>query len=96
MEVKISVDNGVYILKTKHPIKGYEYRIANIFAVDNIYLDPEVRFQAFGDKAVYDNFDEAISIAIEENDTSPTEDGVCVIEDFKDQTWFELMNEEKK
>jgi hypothetical protein len=65
-------------------------------AVDNIYSDPQARFAAFGDKEVYDNFDSAITAAVVEDDKEPTEYGVCIIEDFKDNTWFELMNEEQK
>jgi hypothetical protein len=92
----ISSDDGIYVLKTKHPIDGFEYRICRLMAVDNIYNDPQARFAAFGDKEVYDNFDTAITVAVVEDDTAQTEYGVCIIEDFKDNTWFELMNEEQK
>ena len=43
----MSSDNGVYILKTKHPDKeGYEYRVAHAQAIDNLYYDLEAEDHA--------------------------------------------------
>jgi hypothetical protein len=50
----MSADNTVGILKTSNGIGGFEYRVAHIMAIDNLYYssDPDLPFS--GDERVND------------------------------------------
>lgn len=91
----MSADNGVYILFTDTE-KGPEYRIAYAQAIDNIYgkfNDELCRYEGdipsmvsvFGDSPVVYSLNEALDIAEEiAYDYEHLEDGICVINEFKD------------
>lgn len=95
----MSADNGIYIFLTETE-KGPEYRVSHAQAIDNIYGDwDDVRAKYKGDdNAILDTFsesevfytlNEALDKAEEiENDVGYTEDGICVISDFKDHNIF--------
>jgi hypothetical protein len=95
----MSADNGIYILLTETD-KGPEYRVAHATAIDNIYgkwdadkAKYEGNYQAlsdtFQDSEVFHTLNEALDKAEEiEQDVGYTEDGICVISDFKDHIIF--------
>ena len=95
----MSADNGIYIFLTETE-KGPEYRVSHAQAIANIYGDwDDVRAKYKGDdNAILDTFsesevfytlNEALDKAEEiENDVGYTEDGICVIRDFKDHNIF--------
>jgi len=90
----MSADNGIYVLLTESE-RGPEYRVAHTFAIDNIYgeWDSETGKYVGNIDAILDTFqqvpvfytiNEALDFAEElENEVGYTEDGVCVISDFK-------------
>ena len=95
----MSADNGIYIFLSDTE-KGPEYRVSHAQAIDNIYGEwdvdrakykgdiPAIR-EAFSDSEVFYTLNEALDKAEEiENDVGYTEDGICVISDFKDQNIF--------
>ena len=91
----MSADNGIYVLLTESE-KGPEYRVTYASAIDNIYGEWNVekaRYEGniqtiqetFGQVPVFYTLNEALDFAEElEYNTDPTEDGVCVINEFKD------------
>ena len=91
----MSADNGIYVLYTESE-KGPEYRVAHTTAIGNIYGawndetakyegDPNCIKGTFGESEVYYTLNEALDKAEEiENDVGYTEDGICVISDFKE------------
>ena len=95
----MSADNGIYILLTESA-KGPEYRVAYAFAIDNIYgkwnvesakyngnLDAIV--EIFNESEVFFSLNEALDYAEAiEHDVGYTEDGICVISDFKELDIF--------
>lgn len=88
----MSLDNGVYILKTSGP----EFRVAYSHAIDNIYGkfnddtlhwngDMDRMIDVFGQSEVFLSLEEALDKA--ENisyDYPYLEDGIWVITDFQD------------
>lgn len=95
----MSADNGIYVLLTETE-KGPEYRVSHAQSIDNIYGEWDVdRAKYKGDNlAIFDTFcqsevfytlNEALDKAEEiEHDVGYTEDGICVISDFKDHNIF--------
>lgn len=91
----MSADNGVYVLFTD-PDKGPEYRVAYASAIGNIYgqfneelntYDGNVSaiLSTFKDSEVFYSLNEALDYAEQlEYEKGETEDGVCVINEFKD------------
>ena len=91
----MSADNGIYIFLTESE-KGPEYRVAHTQAIDNIYgewNDKTAKYNGdipaivstFGESEVFYTLNEALDFAEHiENDIGYTEDGICVISDFKD------------
>jgi hypothetical protein len=91
----MSMDNGIYILLTETE-GGPEYRVAYATAIDNIYGewnadrakyvgDLTSIVSTFSESEVFYTLNEALDKAEEiENDIGYTEDGICVISDFKD------------
>jgi hypothetical protein len=91
----MSSDNGIYILLTETD-KGPEYRVTHAFSIDNIYGkwntesakyegDLTSIVSTFSESEVFYTLNEALDKAEEiENDVGDTEDGICVISDFKD------------
>ena len=91
----MSADNGIYVLLTESE-KGPEYRVTYAHAIDTIYGKfNDVTFRYEGDlRAIQDTFqgaevfhtiNEALDYAEElEQEYNYLEDGVCVINEFKD------------
>lgn len=91
----MSMDNGIYVLLTETE-GGPQYRVAYATAIDNIYGewnadrakyvgDLNAIVSTFSESEVYYTLNEALDKAEEiENDIGYTEDGICVISDFKD------------
>lgn len=91
----MSMDNGIYVLLTETE-DGPQYRVAYATAIDNIYGewnadrakyvgDLTAIVSTFSESEVYHTLNEALDKAEEiENDIGYTEDGICVISDFKD------------
>ena len=91
----MSMDNGIYVLLTETE-NGPEYRVSHAFSIDNIYGewndktakyngDISALVSTFGESEVFYTLNEALDKAEEiENDVGHTEDGICVISDFKD------------
>lgn len=91
----MSADNGVYILFTDSE-KGPEYRVTYTHAIDNIYgkwNDENAKYDGdiqaikntFSDAPVFYTLNEALDKAEEiANDYEWLEDGICVINEFKD------------
>jgi hypothetical protein len=91
----MSLDNGIYVLLTETE-EGPEYRVTYASAIDNIYgewnaetakYDGNIQAieETFGNVPVLHTLNEALDFAEElENNMEPTEDGVCVINEFKD------------
>ena len=89
------MDNGIYVLLTETE-GGPEYRVAYTTAIDNIYGvwnaerakyegDLNAIVSTFHESEVFHTLNEALDKAEEiENDIGYTEDGICVINDFKD------------
>lgn len=89
------MDNGIYVLLTETDA-GPEYRVAFANAIDNIYGqwnadrakyegDLSAILSTFSESEVFFSLNEALDRAEEiENDVGNTEDGICVISDFKD------------
>lgn len=91
----MSADNGIYVLLTETD-NGPTYRVAYSTAIDNIYGkwnaesakyegDINAIVSTFNESQVFYTLNEALDKAEEiENDIGHTEDGICVINDFKD------------
>lgn len=91
----MSMDNGIYVLLTETE-DGPQYRVAYATAIDNIYGewnadrakyvgDLTSIVSTFSESEVFYTLNEALDKAEEiENDIGYTEDGICVISDFKD------------
>ena len=91
----ISADNGIYVLYTESE-KGPEYRVAYAQSIGNIYGkwndetarydgDPVAIKEYFGGAPVFYTLNEAMDFAeLEDSDQGVTEDGICVINEFKD------------
>ena len=91
----MSADNGIYVLFTESK-KGPEYRVAYAQAIDSIYgkfNEQTFRYEGdltaiqdtFGEAPVFHTINEALDYAEElEHNYSYLEDGVCVINEFKD------------
>ncbi len=90
----MSNDNGIYVLLTETE-KGPEYRVAYAHAIGNIYgsWDAEKALYegnlsaikgTFGESQVFHTLNEALDFAESlEYDIGETEDGICMINDFK-------------
>jgi len=91
----MSADNGIYVLYTESE-RGPEYRVAYAHAIDMIYgkfNEQSFKYEGnamaiqdtFQGSAVFHNIDEALNYAEElEQEYSYLEDGICVINEFKD------------
>ena len=91
----MSADNGIYVLFTESD-RGPEYRVKFATAISNIYGewneetgrydgDTECIKDTFGDAPVFYSLTEALDYAEqEEYDIGATEDGICVINEFKE------------
>jgi hypothetical protein len=91
----MSADNGIYVLLTESE-KGPEYRVTYANAIGNIYGEWNVekaRYEGniqtiqetFGQVPVFHTLNEALDFAEElEQNYDHLEDGVCVINEFKD------------
>jgi hypothetical protein len=89
------MDNGIYVLLTETE-DGPQYRVSYATAIDNIYGewnadrakyvgDLTSIVSTFSESEVFYTLNEALDKAEEiENDIGYTEDGICVISDFKD------------
>ena len=90
----MSMDNGIYVLLTETE-DGPQYRVSYATAIDNIYGewnadrakyvgDLTSIVSTFSESEVFYTLNEALDKAEEiENDIGYTEDGICVISDFK-------------
>lgn len=90
----MSADNGIYVLFTDSEKNGPSYRVSHLQAIDNIYGnfseltcryegDPEIINDYFGGAKVFHTLNEALDYAEEiEAKVGPTEDGICVINEF--------------
>ena len=90
----MSADNGIYVLFTESD-RGPEYRVAYAHAIGNIYGEwndtdgqyngnPEVIKDVFGEAPVFVSLSEALDYAEhQEYEIGDTEDGICVINEFK-------------
>lgn len=85
----ISADNGVYILKTRKG-KGYEYRVATIYAIGNIFKDTYYLYNAFEHANVFAIYKEAEKLAFETDRILMSEYDVLVIDQFADKEWEEI------
>lgn len=95
----MSADNGIYILLTD-TTAGPEYRVAHATAIDNIYGgwdadkakyegNPQAIADTFHESEVFYTLNEALDYAEAiEQDVGYTEDGICVISDFKELNIF--------
>ena len=91
----MSIDNGIYVLFTDAE-KGPEYRVAYSHSIGNIYgewnsetakynADIPAIVSTFAESEVFYTLNEALDYATSiEYDIGDTEDGICVINDFKD------------
>ena len=91
----MSADNGIYVLYTEGQ-KGPEYRVTYAQGIDSIYGkfneesfkwdgDVEMIREIFHEATVFHNLNEALDHAEEmEQDYGYLEDGICVINEFKD------------
>jgi len=91
----MSADNGIYVLLTETE-KGPEYRVAYAHAIDNIYgkfNDELCRYEGdihqirsvFENSQIFHTLNEALDFAEDmEYDYEYLEDGICVINEFKD------------
>ena len=91
----MSADNGIYVLYTESD-RGPEYRVVHTQAIGNIYGewneetgrydgDPVAIKEYFGAAPVFYSLNEALDHAeLEDSDQGVTEDGICVINEFKD------------
>mgnify|MGYP006280436045 FL=1 len=91
----MSADNGIYVLLTESE-KGPEYRVAYAHAIDSIYgkfNDESFRYEGnlvsiqdtFKGAPVFHTINEALDYAEElEQEYDYLEDGICVINEFKD------------
>ena len=91
----MSVDNGIYVLYTESD-RGPEYRVKFATAIGNIYGewneetgrydgDAKAIQTTFADAPVFYSLNEALDYAEqEEYDIGVTEDGICVINEFKE------------
>lgn len=91
----MSLDNGIYVLYTESD-RGPEYRVAHATAIGNIYgtwNEESCRYDGnveaikdvFFQAPVFYTLNEALDHAEEiENDTGYTEDGICIINEFKE------------
>ena len=91
----MSADNGIYVLLTETE-KGPEYRVAYTQSIDNIYGkfneelfryegDIQAIRSVFGESQVFHTLNEALDFAEGmEYDYEYLEDGICVINEFKD------------
>lgn len=88
----MSADNGVYILKTQSQDGGFEYRVAQAMAIDNLTydmppgeIDPECAQGIFGESEVFTDRDKAWLSARDVEDEIAqsgwfTEYGVCELD----------------
>jgi hypothetical protein len=95
----MSADNGIYVFLTVSE-KGPEYRVTYANAIGNIYGewnnetaryegDIENIRETFRQVPVFYSLNEALDFAEElEHNLDPTEDGVCVINEFKDHGYI--------
>lgn len=93
------MDDGIYILETKGP----EFRVAHGLAIENIYGefdptgnvwvgDPEMILDYFGNAPIFTTKDEALEHAVTlEEATGYLEYGICLISEFKDKTFADLV-----
>lgn len=91
----MSVDNGIYVLYTESE-QGPEYRVTFAHAIGNIYGEwneengrydgnLETIKNTFIEAPVFYTLNEALDYAEqEESEIGTTEDGICVINEFKD------------
>jgi hypothetical protein len=91
----MSQDNGIYVLVTESD-NGPEYRVKTASAIGNIYgewNDENGKYDGnldaiknvFAEAPVFYTLNEALDYAEqEEYDVGTTEDGICVINEFKD------------
>ena len=91
----MSIDNGIYVLFTDSE-KGPEYRVAYAHSIGNIYGSWNVETakyegdlnsikDTFSESEVFYTLNEALEYADAiQYDIGDTEDGICVINEFKD------------
>lgn len=91
----MSIDNGIYVLFTDSE-KGPEYRVAYAHSIGNIYGSWNVETakyegdlnsikDTFSESEVFYTLNEALDYADAiQYDIGDTEDGICVINEFKD------------
>ena len=91
----MSADNGIYVLFTETE-KGPEYRVTHAQGIDSIYGkfneesfkyegNSELLKEYFSEAEVFYTIDEALNYAEDlERNIGYTEDGVCVINEFKE------------
>ena len=91
----MSADNGIYVLLTESS-NGPEWRVAYAHAIDNIYGkyndelgkyegDIKAIASVFEDAPIFYSLNEALDKAEEMSyDYEYLEDGICVINEFKD------------
>ena len=84
----------MYILKTMNLWSGYEYRVSYLGSVENIFIDPQILYEAFKDSECYHSESEAIDHAMISDDYHLSEYGVCFINQYCDRMWHNLLNEE--
>lgn len=91
----MSADNGIYVLYTDSD-KGPEYRVSHACAIGNIYgkwnddtakYDGDLNLikETFSNAPVFYTLNEALDHAeMQEQEIGYTEDGICVISEFKE------------
>lgn len=96
----MSADNGIYILQTYGP----EYRIVYVHAIDNIFGrfdesthhfkgDTEMILRYFGEAPVYTDLEQAWDDANKmAEDYDWLEDGVCLIKDYSEYTFSDIID----
>jgi hypothetical protein len=98
----MSSDNGVFVLQTSGP----EFRIAKTQSIDNIYStfitesktwtpDAKAIAATFGESKVYTALDEAWDAAYELEADEYSEFGVCLISEFQNYQYTDLMDKAK-
>lgn len=90
----MSQNDGIYVLKTLGSPAGFEYRVAHLASIENVFDDVQWLYEAFCNAPVFYRETDAIVFAENIQSKLQTEYGVCILSKFCDRVWFQLMNEE--
>ena len=91
----MSANDGVYLIKFRSMVAGIEhcYRIAHLYAVENIYRHPVHLYNAFCDSDVYQDYKDAYKKAHDIDKEEKSEFGVMIINQYSEKTWSDLVDE---